>query len=437
MPIRSSRFGTLSFVLLLSLGFLFGGTTAQGQRPSTGGASFSGNSNSAPTGQQQPAPDLGGTVISQSTSQTILAQNSISCNQNGLHTDNSYFRAYDLSAFGINGDFAITAVQIGIERAQTPSGGQPVTIRLYNAAAFPAGFPGGAMLIGATTVTVANQSATVLPIPISATSVAGSLLIAEVFTPNGQATSNLFFIGSNNLGQSGPSYIQAAQCGAAAPTNTAAIGAANMHIVLNVIGDLAATANPDVATTAEDTPVTLNVLDNDSAPGTLSVSQVGAPANGTATRSGTTQIVYAPALNFAGTDTFTYTATNGTVNIVGQVTVTVTAVNDPPTVAAPIADQQATAGQSFTFVIPAGTFADPDTGDTLAYAASLGNGNPLPAWLNFNPTTRTFNGTPPLSTVGALHIRVTARDQGNASVSDTFTLTIAAKRIFLPALFKR
>ena len=41
----------------------------------------------------------GSTFLTQSTSQSIAALNSISCNTGGLHTDNSYFRAYDMSGY--------------------------------------------------------------------------------------------------------------------------------------------------------------------------------------------------------------------------------------------------------------------------------------------------------------------------------------------------
>ena len=40
----------------------------------------------------------------------------------------------------------------------------------------------------------------------------------EVFTPDGQATGNLFFIGSNAAAETGPSYLSAADCGITTPT---------------------------------------------------------------------------------------------------------------------------------------------------------------------------------------------------------------------------
>ncbi|MEQ1899310.1 MAG: putative Ig domain-containing protein [Devosia sp.] len=97
--------------------------------------------------------------------------------------------------------------------------------------------------------------------------------------------------------------------------------------------------------------------------------------------------------------------------------------NHAPTVSAPIADQNATAGTAFGFVLPATTFADTD-GDALALATKQANGAALPAWLSFNPATGTFSGTPPVGTSGTVTVRVTATDPGTLAVSDDFIITV-------------
>ena len=120
------------------------------------------------------------------------------------------------------------------------------------------------------------------------------------------------------------------------------------------------------------------------------------------------------------------TATDsGTLTVSDTFTVTVTNVNEAPTVAAPLADQQATQGTGFSFVVPAATFADVDPGDSLTYSATLVNGASLPTWLSFNPVPRTFNGTPQAGDVGAIDVRVTATDTGTLNAADVFALTIA------------
>jgi len=106
-------------------------------------------------------------------------------------------------------------------------------------------------------------------------------------------------------------------------------------------------------------------------------------------------------------------------------TLTISNVNEAPTVAAPLVDQAATKEVPFTFIVPAGAFTDVDPGDSLVYSATLADNSALPAWLLFNPSARTFSGTPQLADIGTLTVKVTARDTGNLSVSDTFTLAVA------------
>ncbi|MDT5064828.1 MAG: large repetitive protein [Mycobacterium sp.] len=92
------------------------------------------------------------------------------------------------------------------------------------------------------------------------------------------------------------------------------------------------TAANDSASTVSGQAVTVNVLANDDAHsgGTLSVDSVGNPSHGTATARGS-KIVYTPAADFVGTDTFTYTASTEFGSDTATVTVTVTA---PPAAAA-------------------------------------------------------------------------------------------------------
>ena len=108
---------------------------------------------------------------------------------------------------------------------------------------------------------------------------------------------------------------------------------------------------------------------------------------------------------------------------------TVNNVNDSPTVAQPVPDQNAQAGVLFTYQVPGSTFNDVDAGDTLTYTAARADGSALPAWLSFNAATRTFSGTPGQSDVGALDINMIATDTGSLSVTDTFRLTTSTSAI--------
>ncbi|MDY3559679.1 S8 family serine peptidase [Gemmata sp. JC673] len=92
----------------------------------------------------------------------------------------------------------------------------------------------------------------------------------------------------------------------------------------------------DLATTAEDTPVAIPVLANDSDdvgldPATVAV--VTGPANGTVSVSAVGVVTYTPNANFSGTDSFTYTVKDGggEVSNVATVSINVTAVADAPT----------------------------------------------------------------------------------------------------------
>jgi Ca2+-binding RTX toxin-like protein len=108
---------------------------------------------------------------------------------------------------------------------------------------------------------------------------------------------------------------------------------------------------------------------------------------------------------------------------------TIVNTNDAPELAAPIADQNASVNQSFSFEVPAASFTDVDADDTLTYVATLANGRPLPAWLSFNPIARVFSGTPGASDIGILNVRVSATDDAGASASGIFALNVTAAGI--------
>jgi hypothetical protein len=80
----------------------------------------------------------------------------------------------------------------------------------------------------------------------------------------------------------------------------------------------------DTATTFENTPLAVAVLNNDSDPDgdTLAVIAAGSPANGTASTNGAS-VTYIPNLNFSGSDAFTYTISDGDLTAAANVNVTV------------------------------------------------------------------------------------------------------------------
>lgn len=174
-------------------------------------------------------------VLTQSTSQAITTANSASCNDGVTHTDNSYWRAFNMAAYANGGQYCISSVSFGVEFANAT---QPVTVRLYTTSNFPAGFPGSLTQIATTTLNVGSaQNGTVVTTPLVVTVPAGTpQLVMELFTPNGQSGGYRFFVGSNAASETGPSYFSAPACGISAPITTTALGFPNMHIVFDING---------------------------------------------------------------------------------------------------------------------------------------------------------------------------------------------------------
>ncbi len=100
--------------------------------------------------------------------------------------------------------------------------------------------------------------------------------------------------------------------------------------------------------------------------------------------------------------------------------------NDAPTLGVPLADWTVREAQPLEFQIPGDTFADVDKDDALSFDATLASGAALPAWLEFDRLTGTFKGTPGRADIGAYAIRVEARDEGGATVTDEFRITVNA-----------
>ncbi|ADE11832.1 VCBS domain-containing protein [Sideroxydans lithotrophicus] len=97
--------------------------------------------------------------------------------------------------------------------------------------------------------------------------------------------------------------------------------------------------------------------------------------------------------------------------------------NLAPTQSGALLDQDATQDQAFTYQIPDSVFADPN-GDRLSYSVAMADGSAVPAWLQFDPLTQTFTGTPENADVRSLNLSVTATDAGGLSTSGTFILNV-------------
>ncbi|GJL84150.1 MAG: hypothetical protein DHS20C01_37840 [marine bacterium B5-7] len=111
-----------------------------------------------------------------------------------------------------------------------------------------------------------------------------------------------------------------------------ALSATRVTVEVTAVNDPPHVQNETVSG-AEDTPVLVDVLSNDSdidSPGDLILSALTQPSQGSVVMNGVT-VEYTPRNNYFGDDLFGYTVVDsqgGTAS--GQVTVTITAVNDPP-----------------------------------------------------------------------------------------------------------
>jgi hypothetical protein len=71
----------------------------------------------------------------------------------------------------------------------------------------------------------------------------------------------------------------------------------------------------------------------------------------------------------------------------------ITNVNDAPSVGIPVDARATVVNRPFSYTLPELTFIDLDS-DPMTFTATLADGSPLPSWLSFDATTRTFSGTP-------------------------------------------
>ena len=92
------------------------------------------------------------------------------------------------------------------------------------------------------------------------------------------------------------------------------------------------TAIADSATTSEDTAVDINVLVNDSFVTTAPITVTAANGSNGSTAITANIVSYTPNTDFNGTDTFSYTITQGDKTSSADVTVTIEAVNDAPSI---------------------------------------------------------------------------------------------------------
>ncbi|HHY0437074.1 TPA: tandem-95 repeat protein, partial [Vibrio parahaemolyticus] len=181
-------------------------------------------------------------------------------------------------------------------------------------------------------------------------------------------------------------------------------------------------AKDDIATTQEDTAVTIDVLPNDTDVDgdKLSIQSASVPEAQGKVEIVDGKLVFTPAENFNGDAEITYTVTDGALTDQATVKVTVNAVNDTPVVESNIANQAL--AEDFTpYTIDLNTvFSDVDNVDGELTFSVSGNSNIQVAIVNGIATI-----TPTADWNGSETLTFTATDPSGESISQTVNFTVA------------
>ena len=172
----------------------------------------------------------------------------------------------------------------------------------------------------------------------------------------------------------------------------------------------------DTASTAEDTPVAIPVLTNDSSPEGAVLSLTGADSDDGVAAVNGEDVIYTPTLNFNGETVLRYTVSDGVATGMGHITVTVTPGDDPLTVT----DDVVTVVQGKRWVIPVLDNDDPDGNASLVDVTASAHGTAA-------RVGRTVHYTATAAFLGQDSFTYTATDgvtPGTASV----TVTVIADR---------
>nr|CAX83994.1 uncharacterized protein [uncultured bacterium] len=101
-------------------------------------------------------------------------------------------------------------------------------------------------------------------------------------------------------------------------------------------------------------------------------------------------------------------------------------INHAPTAAGgTLSPPNGQVGTSYTYPLPANTFTDQDSGDTIAYSASG-----LPAGLSINSGTGAISGNPTLA--GTYNVTITATDSRSATASKTAAILVNSAPVASP-----
>jgi hypothetical protein len=171
---------------------------------------------------------------------TLVGGTSIACSGGGITTDNHWWRLFDLDDdHALLNTLTVASLDYAIETAVGPT--QNITATMY---CLDEGLPfllEFLTQVGQTTVPQQDAELEFFNIPIGGScDTASQDLAVDMGTEDclaGEADCLSLFIGANDLGQSGPTYVHADDCGIFDPVDTAALGFVSVHIVYVVNGE--------------------------------------------------------------------------------------------------------------------------------------------------------------------------------------------------------
>jgi hypothetical protein len=185
--------------------------------------------------------------ITQNTDPTFPAAGSVACAAGGMGgvpqrtTENSYIRSFDLTSFPvITGDFLISDLDFSIENATHPDTEQDVFIFMYRDTNGGEPMNEDLELLGEAVFVAEDQMLTLVNQEIEACALEDDTLVVEIMTEDytGLTVAAVFFIGSNPFGESAPSYLKSASCGAVQPVTFASVGFPDVHVIMQVNGEI-------------------------------------------------------------------------------------------------------------------------------------------------------------------------------------------------------
>ena len=190
---------------------------------------------------------------------------------------------------------------------------------------------------------------------------------------------------------------------------------ATVSLTVTPVNDAPVAANSAV-TTPEDTPVSGNVSATDVDNATLTYTITGEPSRGTVVINNATTgaYTYTPGANLNGSDSFTFTASDGALTSSAVVSILVTRVND-----APVANPAAASGNEDTVITGSVTASDIE-GDPLTYSVVT---PPAKGAVTLN-ADGTFSYTPNLNINGTDSFTYKVYDGAAYSNLATVSLTV-------------